>query len=770
MADSPLVEIGVKRREIAAIEQMITRVQPPPNDADEAISALLARLRRRIRAYLWADGLAGVAIALVAGFWGSLAIDRLFELPRALRAALLVAMIVVLGAVVFRQLIQRLRVRLADRNMALVLERRFHQFHDGLLTAVELRADAGRAARFSAAMLDHTRRNAVARAGQIDLRTVFNTAPLARRAGLAVVLLGAVAIFVVAAPEAVGIWARRNLLLSQELWPRATRLSVEGFDGQNHIKIARGSDWNLTVNADAARGRAIPEIVEVRYRTADGARGRENMRREGVVAAGQAPFQPYVHTFKSVLSPLDFYVYGGDDRQGPFHLEVVDSPTIGRMTLHCEYPAYMHRAPRDIAVAGLVPLPRGTQVTLRAESNKPLVSVQIDDVTDENSPQTHVLDIAGEHDGPRATFEYSLPPLEADKTMLFSLRDSDGILSRDPVRLALAAVPDEAPQVNVQLKGIGTAITSEARLPAAGEVSDDYGVAKVWFEVAVDDAPPSEQPLTAQAEGQERLSVDAALDARELHLEPKQKLHFAIRAADGCVLEGGPNVGASQSYLLDVVTPDQLRAMLEARELVLRRRFETIIEEFTDTRNLLASLPLESSKKPDKAPPAVPKEPGDTEVGEKLDEAARTVQLERVTQNSQRSAHESLEVALAFDELREEMINNRVDTEELKTRLKDGVADPLKQIVETSFVEFQAQLKQLAGQLADPTAAATTRAKTLVQADAILVQMKQVLDKMLELETFNEVLDALRQIIDAQEKLNGETKQKQRQKLRDLTE
>ena len=32
--------------------------------------------------------------------------------------------------------------------------------------------------------------------------------------------------------------------------------------------------------------------------------------------------------------------------------------------------------------------------------------------------------------------------------------------------------------------------------------------------------------------------------------------------------------------------------MLEARELVLRRRFETIIEELTDTRNLLAGVPV----------------------------------------------------------------------------------------------------------------------------------------------------------------------------------
>ena len=79
-------------------------------------------------------------------------------------------------------------------------------------------------------------------------------------------------------------------------------------------------------------------------------------------------------------------------------------------------------------------------------------------------------------------------------------------------------------------------------------------------------------------------------------------------------------------------------------------------------------------------------------------------------------------------------------------------------------------MKQLAGQLSDVQAGRATQAAAVAQTDAILVEMKQVLDKMLELETFNEVLDMLRGIISTQEKVNAETKQKQRQKVRDLTE
>ncbi len=683
-----------------------------------------------------------------------------------------------LGYVVARLLLARVFVPLHNRNLALLIERRFGNFRDSLLTAVEMSEQPEHAAEFNPDMLAHTHREALGRAVEVDLGKVFNPAPLVRRISLAAVLVGAALAFVVLAPEAFGVWARRSLLLSQELWPRTTRLLVEGLEPEAHVKIARGSDWKLSVQADAALGRNIPEIVEVRYTTSEGARGRENMSREGVVSPGEAPFQSYAHAFKSVLSPLEFYVLGGDDRQGPYYLDVVDSPTISRMTLHCEYPPYMHRDSRDIPVAGLMQLPRGTQITILAESNKPLVWVQVDDVANDSdvAPTTHRLELAQEHGAPQTRFRFSLPRLDADKTLLFTLHDSDGIRSREAVRLALGAVADEPPQVNVQLKGIGSAITSQARLPAAGEISDDYGVARVWFDFHVDETPPREQPFAVAANGQEQLAAADALEVGPLELQPKQKLHWAVQAADACALEGGPNIGSSQRYVLEVVTAEQLRAMLEARELTLRRRFETIIEELTDTRNMLSGIEMRPATAPDsEKKPAAPdgSEPGDdTETTKPAasSAASRALQVERVLQNGQRSSHETLQVALAFDEIREEMINNRVDTEELKTRLKEGVADPLRRIVEARFSSLEESLKQLAAVLSDPNAAVTAQAKAVAETDAILVEMQQVLDKMLELETFNEVLDMLRQIIDAQEKVNAETKQKQKQKLRDLIE
>jgi len=70
--------------------------------------------------------------------------------------------------------------------------------------------------------------------------------------------------------------------------------------------------------------------------------------------------------------------------------------------------------------------------------------------------------------------------------------------------------------------------------------------------------------------------------------------------------------------------------------------------------------------------------------------------------------------------------------------------------------------------LGDPQAALPARNATRQQVDAILIAMRQVLDRMLELENFNEAVELLRSIVQMQEKLNDETKQKHKQKLKDL--
>ena len=113
--------------------------------------------------------------------------------------------------------------------------------------------------------------------------------------------------------------------------------------------------------------------------------------------------------------------------------------------------------------------------------------------------------------------------------------------------------------------------------------------------------PPPSLPAADWRGGIRRLEADHpaeyavkdpahGLEAAELKLAEGQKLTLTIRAADLCDLGAGPNVGSGETWQLDVVTEAQLLTRLEARELLLRQRFEDIVQEMTETRNLLLKM------------------------------------------------------------------------------------------------------------------------------------------------------------------------------------
>jgi hypothetical protein len=263
------------------------------------------------------------------------------------------------------------------------------------------------------------------------------------------------------------------------------------------------------------------------------------------------------------------------------------------------------------------------------------------------------------------------------------------------------------------------------------------------------------------------------------------KLQLGVKAADGYNLAGGPNIGASERWVLDVVTPEQLRAMLEGRELVLRQRFEAIIQEVVETRDLLdrVEFGLPGGKAGGakgggaKAPGARPAtaEPGDDAQGTpgggpERAVALRGLRVERASQNSRKNAQETLGVAEAFDEIRQQLVNNRIDTEELIRRVKGGIADPLRQIAGDQFPELDRRLEQLRTTLEDEKLGPANRRQARQQTDVIVLAMRQVLARMVELESFNEAVELLRSIIQQQERLDERTRQRHKQKLRDLLE
>jgi hypothetical protein len=759
-----------------------------PHQLPTELGALLRRLRRRIQFYVWSEGIAAVTIAVAIAFWGFLAIDWFFEPARPVRLAILALVATGVAAVLYRLVVRRAFVPLGDTTLALLLERRFGTFHDSLLTTVDRaeRSDPGDEIEW--AMVDRTSRTAVKAARDVRPGRVLNWTPLRHKMIVAVALLGSIGLLSLLAHETFGFCLQR-MLLTNELWPRTTRLFVAGFPldtrGVRREKVARDGDFKLVVKADAKLQQPPPDYVEIRYRRSDGSRGRDAMTRIGNATAEGAALQIYEYTLKNVAGDLSFDVLGGDARIDDLHLVVVERPQIVAMTLACQYPDYLERQPRQLPVAGVMAIPAGTQITLQATASKPLRKVTIED--QQQGPLTPQL---GAATGSTDQFRLVLPPLDQDRTLLVTLYDQDEVASQGPYRVVLQAVPDTAPQISIRLQGISSAITPNVRIPVAGNITDDYGIARVFFDFQADQRPNQTRALTLPPGATASYAVQDALDTQQFgesqRLAPQEKLRLLIKATDRCNLGKGPNIGTSRSFVLDVVTPEHHRAQLDRRELLHRQRFETLVGELVDTRDLMTRLAKDNAPvTPRGDAPRDNATGGDATGGDSdangsaaagtaapppLAPMRRRLQTARVAQNVERSAHETVEIAAAFDDIHAELINNRIATESLKQRLKEGIADPLKAIGEQKLPAIQVKIETVQPHAFLAQADTETLRDAIAETDAVLVEMKRILRRMLELESFNEVLDLLRSIIEEQDQLNKETAKRRKAQLRSLLE
>lgn len=775
---------------------------PAPIPLSPDIRAVLAGLRWRIRAYVCLEGLFLGLVWVGLTFWAALALDYLpvlvgaSEMPWQARAIILAGISLVLAYILYRWILRRAFVRLADHSMAVLLERKFQRFQDSLVTAVEMSERPDHAVEFSHDMLSHSKADALAQIGQVRLGEVFNFAPLVLSGLFAALLGGTVALFAAVNLEALTLWSNRLYLLDSEPWPRNARVEVVGievlraaavpgesptsqvipFDGQA-VKVAKGANVKLRVRADAA-ARVVPEVCVLKYRTDEGDRGRVNMQRIGRAVRGYQDYTYDGKPLKGILSTIDFEVIGYDHRVSGHRIDVVESPAVVETQLYCEFPAYMVneklslRLPRTLDLTTGMSLPRGTNINLRGRANKDLTEVHIRNV---ETAEEVVIKI-GETEADRQHFTYQVPRLDQNLSLEVTLLDTDGVLSERPHRMVVTAVPDEPPRVEALLEGIGSAITPDARIPLVGKVLDDYDVDKAWIELAVGDLDPHDYPVTLEAGGK----LAAAVDLRELRaegekgfsLKPKDKFALTVSARDKYDLEGIPNVALGDRYELDVVTPEELLALLETREAGMRRRFEQIIEEMTESRDSLLRVKSESPEIGVKGPAAaaVPGEkPLDAKEAAERAKSLRLLFVQRALLQSQKSAQEVLGVSGAFREIREEIINNRIDSEDRKARLKDEVADPLERVAKELFPELDKRLADLEKKLADSKAADPAAQASIDQANEILLELDKVLQKLIKFETYNELIDIVRSLIAEQERLIDATKTQQKNEAkRDL--
>jgi len=711
-----------------------------------SLTRMLGRIRREARAWIWVESLASLALAAAAAFALSFAADWLFEPPAWVRAALVTAAAAVLVWLLTTRLFARLAAPLGDRLLALAVERRHPELGDTLSTAVGLAAASP--AEVDPALLARTMAAASELVGRVDPRRVFRRGRLLLAAAAGTAAAAGLAGVVAVQPELAQVWGRRMLFLDDEPWPRRVQLEAEGFRDGVRL-VARGSDVELVVKAAAATGRP-PEQVDLRIRGRDGWRTVRMGTRGGVGEDGQR----FGHLLEGVGEELELEIRGGDARLKGLRLTVVEPPTLADATVSYTLPAYLGGGQRQPPFSRTVPVPRGSKVALALTTSKPLATARLTGrfAGGANLPAAPGRDSAVDSrptmlaerlatDPPGDTLAVEIAALDTDLAIALEGIDTDGIEPREPFQLLLTAVADEPPSLALRVIDIAGSVTPQARLSITGTLADDHGLDGATVELARGDDTWS-LPIT-RIRGGEPL-VEIPVERTELvalgplGLAAGDRLAVRVTARDRCGLSEGPNEGTSDTWLFDVVTPEALQAALEAREILLRRRFEAAIEDLAQARLGLGEEPLAAD--------------------ESFGLAAG-----RLAEAAARNSGEVGEIAAAFRGVRNEYEFNGLLTSELETRLVKQVADPLASLAASGLEGLGPACRAAAaGEIAPANLAG--------RADAALAALRGVLARMLELESFNEVIEKLRGVIRTQEQIRADTLERQRQRAREALE
>lgn len=772
------------------------------------IRTALAGLRTRIRSHIVLEGIASIVIWLGLTFWLCLGLDYLpvklglSELPYLIRFALLAVVTATAVYLFYRMVLRRLFVKMRDRSMALLLERKFEAFEESLITTVEAADSSHHQFDADFEMLDKTQDQALQVINEVDTRSVLDQKSLQQKLVVAGLLALTILVFAFARPASFQLATNRLYLLDSRTWPRECHIEVVGIKvkrdnliegivefgqvvsaSENEFRVSKGSSLTLLVRAEYdddsdSKKSGLPDSCSLSYRTNDGTRGNQKLKKVGAPRDGYQLYSLDGQPFNGILTDLNFSIRGGDHRIGPFKVTAVDAPSVVKTELDCVFPGYMvdmasmRWTPRTIEWSGHSQLPQGTKLVVKSLTNKPLKKVYALDTS--TKKMTEVLTEGRQ-------FSFPIDQLVEPANFQFYLCDTDNIVSEEPHSVSIQPIEDQPPIVQTRLDGIGTAVTPDVRIPITGNVEDDYGVARQWVTISTPVAVPLDESFST-VDGK----IDTEIDFRrrrqrsqasvDLPTDSESQLEIVVQAEDKFNLRDKPNVGLGDRYVLDIVTPGELLRILERLEVGHRRRLEQIYSEVTDARGYL----VRSKSQRDVT---MINEPGENAADAEDDtdpirrDEMRLLFAQRAALQIDKSFEETLGLAIEFDSIRKQLINNRVDSKDRIARLSDQIVKPLQLIAndsmqqltnaisaqEESLVELQKNsIDRNLSRSADEQAI-----ESLEQIDVVLEELDQVLSILVKYETQNELLDIVRQMIKQQKEINERTSKENKRKAFD---
>ena len=723
---------------------------PQPVPLGRELTAARERLhqqRSRARTGIWIETIGVVALLSVAYAVPTFLTDRFLRLEWIFRAVLLASFVFVVARIVRRRLMTALVVKLSDEEMALAVERKSPELEQVLISSLQFDGELG----VESKSIESQQMKA---AVVSSVRDRLQSIPFARAIDAGRVRKFALGIFTMFVffigwagidSESLGIWASRNVLLTNADWPRYTSLTF--VDGSEEVRLPQGDALTVRVAVDGP----MPEQLFMDYVFADGETGSEPMSLTGDTE--------FTWTIDAVLNDVKLSVQGGDSLPIELVIKIVERPRVDGLAVRVTLPEYMERESYDVPpTEGELRLPKGAKLTLTATSQKQLTSAFL-----LFGNEAKVAMTLGED---KKSFAGDFYP-KLSGLLIIDVIDSDSLGAGTPPKLLLRVGEDKTPTIDIRLRGISSSITAQARIPGLLKVRDDFGIREIVATMRATkeenrDRGPDDTPLPPEPWSDAKPIFDQQLVPSSLKYEAEANVDlktwntintpnspdnpiqpgmlFSLRyAAKDNFGPGDPHEGFSETMTFRVVTNDKLIEELRRRQIEQRTELQAIADQ-----EATAVLELTETVNP--------KDAGDQA---KLAQA----RFKAMARRQQAMGRRVRFVSEAYQRILWEFENNRL-IEPTKVRQMEAlIPAPLEVLAREAFPETARDVDRFLR-----TNDEAVRAKAIKGYRDIMARLATILKEMEQAEDLAALIEQLRNVIN----LESEAIRDVKKRLEDL--
>ena len=505
--------------------------------AREGYTELQARVlaaRRVWKRTLFWTGCAIAVVGLISILAGAAIVDLLMPLPSSVRIVLLIGIIGVVGYLLYKHLIQPLRVKLTPHDVALNVERKHQDLEDRLVSALQF-GETETEDPIRSHLLQRLVTDTVERTEGIDFKATVDKSKKRKHIGIAVAALAGCALLALIFPTELNISLNRLLSPWEKTEPVfTTKLTVE--PGNARILRGRSLAINLEVTGKAA------DKARLVYTKQDPAVDAESQRQEIDMMRIEGEKRKFGYEIFNINENMEYYVTANGAESESYTVEVFDMPKVTAIEVTYTYPEYTQLNPITQQGEGNIRAVAGSQAEVRITTNKAIQSATL---TVETQDPTPMLISDGR------TLTTTLNVLNDGKYTV-KLLCVDGFNNQTPIEYTITAIPDEPPEIVIKEPGRDIKATKLEEVRVVVEAIDDYGVENMTLKYSIGSGEPQElEAETVEVKTKKIISGAYVFYLEELDVEPGELISYYAQATDNNT-RTGPGTSTSELYFIEV--------------------------------------------------------------------------------------------------------------------------------------------------------------------------------------------------------------------------